>query len=189
MSAWTNMSLEAGNKRRQADFYDVCRICPNGCCIGARPPLTPRRRRVIGNFLQQNGIAVDTPFENGAYMFPRETDDGCCIFLNKNAKKCLIHSVKPETCVAGPITFDINAETGKLEWFLKTSKICSLAGFLYKDRESYSRHEKSAKREIRRLVQELDAEALRAILTIDEPDTVKMGEDDVAPEVLAKLKL
>ena len=183
------MSPKTGDKRRQADFYDVCHTCPNGCCIGARPPLTLRRRRVIQSFLQQNGIAVDTPFENGAYTFPRETDDGCCIFLDKTAKKCLIHSVKPETCVAGPITFDINAETDKLEWFLKTTEICSLAGFLHKDRESYSKHEKSAKREIRRLVQELDAEELRAILAIDEPDTVKVGEDDAAPEVLAKLKL
>jgi len=182
------MSPKIDNKRRQAYFYDVCRTCPNGCCIGARPPRTLGRRRVILDFLQQNGVTVDIPFENGAYTFPRETDDGCCIFLDKTAKKCLIHSVKHETCVAGPITFDINAETGKLEWFLKTTKICSLAGFLYENRESNSKHEKSAKREIRRLVEELDAEELRAILAIDEPDTVKVGEDDVAPEVLAKLK-
>jgi len=189
MSAWTSMSPKTDDKRRQSDFLDVCRTCPNDCCIGARPPLTLRRRRVIQNFLQHNGITVDIPFENGAYTFPSETDDGCCIFLDKTSRKCLIHSVKPETCVAGPITFDIDAEAGKLEWFLKTTEICSLAGVLYKDIESYSKHEKSAKREIRRLVQELDAEALRAILTIDEPDTVKVGEDDVAPEVLAKLKL
>lgn len=182
------MSPKTGDKRRQADFYDVCHTCVIGCCIGARPPLTLRRQRIIQSFLQQNDIAIDRPFENGAYTFPREIDGGCCAFLEKTAKRCLIHSVKPETCVAGPITFDINAETGKLEWFLKTSKICPLAGFLYKDRESYSKHEKSAKREIRRLVQELEAEALRAILTIDEPDTIKVSEDDVAPEVLAKLK-
>jgi len=95
--------------------------------------------------------------------------------------------VKPETCVAGPITFDINVEKGKLEWFLKTSQICPLAGSLCQD-EAYHKHETSAKREIRRLVRELDAEALRTILAIEEPDTIKVGEDDVSPEVLAKLR-
>jgi len=143
---------------------------------------------VILNFLQANNIAIESPFENGQYAFPRETDDGYCIFLDKVTGKCRIHSVKPETCVAGPITFDIDAEAGKLEWLLKTSKICPLAGSLQKDRKAYSNHEKSAKQEIRRLVRELDAEALRVILAIEEPDTVKVAEDDADPEVLAKLK-
>lgn len=95
--------------------------------------------------------------------------------------------MKPETCVAGPITFDINEKTGKLEWFLKTPRICPLAGGLSNDREEYCKHEELAKREIRRLVKELNGKALRAILTVEEPDTVKVGEDDVASEVLAKL--
>lgn len=182
------MSLKTDNERRQADFFDVCRTCPKGCCIGARPPLTPRRQKVILNFLRENGIVIDTPFENKKYTFPRETDNGCCIFLDQTTKICQIHPVKPETCVAGPITFNINAETRKLEWLIKTTEICPLAGFLYRDREAYHMHEKSAKSEIRRLVRELDAEALHAILMIEEPDTFEVGEDDVAPEVLAKLK-
>jgi len=182
------MSPRTDQKPRQADFFSFCHTCRNGCCAGARPPLTLRRRKVILNFLQANNIAIESPFENGQYAFPRETDDGYCIFLDKVTGKCRIHSVKPETCVAGPITFDIDAEAGKLEWLLKTSKICPLAGSLQKDRKAYSNHEKSAKQEIRRLVRELDAEALRVILAIEEPDTVKVAEDDADPEVLAKLK-
>jgi len=143
---------------------------------------------VILRFLQENNIDINAPFENGKYAFPRETDDGYCIFLDKISGECRIHPVKPETCVAGPITFDINAETGRIEWFLKTSKICSLAGSFHKDRKAYSKHESSAKHEIRRLVRELDAEALRAILTIEEPDTIKVAEDDAGSEVLSKLK-
>jgi len=122
------------------------------------------------------------------YTFPRETDEGHCIFLDKALRKCRIQPVKPETCVAGPFTFDIDVKTGKLVWFLKTSEICPLAGSLSEDREAYRKHEKSAKSEILRLVWELNSEALRTILAIEEPDTVKVGEDNAAPEVLAKLK-
>jgi len=143
---------------------------------------------MILEFLEENSITIGTLFENGKYAFPRETDDGYCVFLDKITGKCRIHPVKPETCVAGPITFDIDAETGRFEWFLKTSKICQLAGSLRKDRKAYRKHEMSAKREIRCLVRELDAEALCAILAIEEPDTVKVAEDDASQEVLSKLK-
>lgn len=127
------------------------------------------------------------PFENAEYAFPRETQDGYCIFFDKTTKKCRIHSVKPETCVAGPITFDINKQTGKLEWFLKTEKICPLAGALYRDEESFEKHAKSAKNEVLSLVQDLDSEALRAILSIEEPDTFKIGEDILPSKVVAEL--
>jgi len=96
--------------------------------------------------------------------------------------------VKPETCVAGPFTFDINRETRKIEWFLKKDSICPLAELLYKDLEAHKKHVKSAKRELRRLVRDLEAEELRAVLTVDEPETSKVGEENVAPSVLAKLK-
>jgi len=98
-----------------------------------------------------------------------------------------VHSVKPETCVAGPVTFYINLQTGKIEWFLKSERICSLAGVLYKDKEALERHLSLAKKELQRLVRELDAEALCAILKIEEPETFKIGEDSLNPEVLGKL--
>jgi hypothetical protein len=96
--------------------------------------------------------------------------------------------VKPETCVAGPITFDINTETGKIEWFLKMEKICPLAGILYRDQETLNKHLKSAKRELLQLVRDLEAESLRAILKIEEPDTFKIDEDKLDKEVLSKLE-
>jgi len=138
--------------------------------------------------LNGNGTVARNTFENGEYSFPKETEDGNCIFLDKTTKKCRIHSVKPETCVAGPVTFDINRRTGKIEWYLKTAKICPLADVLYRDKEAFEKHLKSAKHEILRLVQDLDAEALGAILTIEEPDTFKVGEDAVHSKVLSKLK-
>jgi hypothetical protein len=90
--------------------------------------------------------------------------------------------------VAGPITFNINPQTSKIEWFLKTEKICPLAGALFNSKVELQRHMASAKRELLTLVHDLDAEALQAILTIEEPDTFKIGEDDLDAEVLSKLK-
>lgn len=182
------MPTETDHKPRQADFFSICRNCRNGCCTGARPPLTSKRKKLIQKFLTTNEILRDNPFEDKEYAFPKETEEGHCIFLDKTTTKCLIHPVKPETCVAGPITFDINKTTGKIEWFLKMDKICSLSGHLYRDKEAFEKHVKSAKREIRRLVRDLNANALRSILTIEEPETFKVGEDDLSAKILAKLK-
>jgi len=85
--------------------------------------------------------------------------------------------VKPETCVAGPITFDINKETEKIEWFIKMEKICPLAGLVFEDKDLLKSHVRSAKREIKRLIKELDSDALTAILKKDEPETFKIDQD------------
>ena len=182
------MSPKTGNKPREADFYHVCKGCPDGCCTGVRPPLTLERQQRIREYVKTNGIALENLFANRGYVFPRETEGGRCIFLDQHTKRCKIHPVKPETCVAGPITFDVNAETGKIEWFLKTDKICQLAAPLYKNRAEYSKHIRSAKREILRLLHGLDADALRAVLAVEESDTVKVDEDEAPSRVLAKLK-
>jgi Fe-S-cluster containining protein len=138
--------------------------------------------------VETKGVAVEDLFVKGKYVFPREMKDGRCIFLDEATKRCKIHPVKPETCVAGPITFNVNVETGKIEWFLKTDKICLLATPLHKDKEEYRRHVRSAKKEILRLLHGLDADSLCALLAIEEPDTAKVGENKAPPDVLAKLK-
>jgi hypothetical protein len=120
-------------------------------------------------------------------MFPNISADGYCIFHDKTTRKCLIHSVKPETCVSGPITFDINKKTGKIEWFIKMEKICPLAGVIYGDRVQLQKHLTSAKLEITRLVHELDSAALRDVLTKDEPETFKIDEDLIEEGELRKL--
>ena len=100
-----------------------------------------------------------------------------------------MHSVKPETCVAGPITFDINFSTKKIEWFLKKGEICAYAATLYADKEAFKKHFKIAKEQITQLVRELDPEELRAIVKIDEPNTFKIGENNLPLETQRKLKL
>ena len=114
---------------------------------------------------------------------------GFCVFYDKDTRKCIVHSVKPETCRAGPVTFDINRRTRKVEWYLKTAEVCALAKTLYENDNLFREHFKVAKEEMLRLICELDSKALQAILKIEEPQTVKIGEDDLPEEVMEKLGL
>jgi Fe-S-cluster containining protein len=138
-------------------------------------------------YLREHKISIEKPFVQLRYVFPRETDDGYCVFRDKKTGKCLVHAVKPETCVAGPITFDINKKTTKIEWHIKMEKICPLAGVVYKDKRLLEKHLVSAKREIQRFVRDLDVEALKAILEIAEPETFKIAENNVAKNILDNL--
>lgn len=102
---------------RQSNFFDVCGQCKISCCRDARPPTTPARRKLIEERLgKKQLVGVEPPYfvKDNNYTHPRETPDGFCIFYDKSTRLCRIHDIKPETCVAGPITFDINPKTGSL---------------------------------------------------------------------------
>ncbi|MEM2104522.1 MAG: YkgJ family cysteine cluster protein [Candidatus Bathyarchaeia archaeon] len=172
---------------RQNNFFNVCGECKIYCCQEARPPITEKRGKIIMEYLEEKGIRVENPFLREEYVFPKEDVKGNCIFYDKNTRKCIIHPVKPETCVAGPVTFDINKNSGKIEWYLKMEKICPLAGKIYKDKPLLAKHFKAARREILELVKQLAPEALRAILKREEPETFKIGEEEIDEEVLSKL--
>lgn len=175
---------------REDDFSDTCSRCNTGwsCCLGTRPPISDSRKSIIEAFLKQHGIVVENAFAEEEYRYPKEQSDGYCVFRDAKTGLCVIHSVKPETCVAGPVTFDINVDNGKIEWFLKFETLCQLAGVLSRNRLPLKRHFESAKKEILRLVDELDAGALRAVLAKDEPETFKFAEDEVSKSVLDKLR-
>jgi hypothetical protein len=111
------------------------------------------------------------------------------MFFDKETEKCSVHPVKPETCVAGPVTFDINFSTRKVEWFLKKSEICAFAATLYSNKAAFRKHLEVAKKQLTRLICELNPEELRIILKIDEPQTFKIGEDDLPLEAIKKLGL
>jgi Fe-S-cluster containining protein len=132
--------------------------------------------KVIESYLKENKIKIQDPFVKASYVYPRLAKDGYCVFHDAKTRKCIIHPVKPETCVAGPITFDINKKTGKIEWFIKMQKICPLAGRIFDDKRMLKSHAESAKREIERLVDDLDLKALDAILNKDEPETFKIDQ-------------
>jgi hypothetical protein len=100
-----------------------------------------------------------------------------------------VHPVKPETCRAGPVTFDVNRHTRKVEWYLKTAEVCQLAKILCGNNTLFKTHFKVAKEELLRLICGLDSKALQAILKIEEPQTVKIGDDELPEEVIKKLGL
>lgn len=182
------MPVENGSKR-QRNFFDTCSQCKTSysCCNDTTPPISSERKKIIEAYLKETKIPIPNPFAKTGYVFPRIGEDRYCVFHDKKTKKCLVHTVKPETCVAGPITFDINVTKKKIEWFIKLERICQLARVVYEDKELLRKHVESAKREISRLVKELDSEALKAILEKAEPETFKIGEDSVEKAVLDKL--
>lgn len=172
-------------KNKQVEFSAICHQCNGHCCHNARPPITRQRREQIESYLNARNISIANLFVEEVYVFPQEDADQFCIFHNRSTQKCQIHVVKPETCVAGPITFDINKSTQKIEWYLKTEKICPLAGALYKNNTALKSHLKSAKQEILRLLYDLSPKSLQAILKITEPNTFKISED-VIDSVIVK---
>lgn len=175
-------------KSRQKNFLKICEKCHSKCCYQARPPLTKSRAKKIDCFLKETkGDAF--LLHVGRYSHPEELADGYCILFDRVSGLCKAHPVKPETCVAGPITFDINRKDGKIEWYLKNEKICALAGDMARNDPSLSKHLEVAKREILRLVNGLERTEIQAILEIDEEDTYKVGEDPLPERVLRKLRI
>lgn len=169
--------------------YDVCNECKNICCYDAKPPVSEGRKKIIKEYLQKQKVPYEVPFAKENYSYPSVDETLLCKFNSKDTKKCIIHSVKPETCRAGPITFDINFKTRKVEYFLKKSVICAYAGELYKNKSVFKDHYEVAKIEIMRLIKELDADELRALMKIEEPETFKVGEEDLPLDVVKKLGL
>jgi Fe-S-cluster containining protein len=180
------MSDDAANK---TCAFDVCQQCALGCCRDVNPPLTVERKKKISKYLQENGLRREKLFVDAAYSSPSVDATGLCLFYCKDTGKCQVHPVKPETCRAGPVTFDINLHSRKVEWFLKKTEVCALAERLCENKDLFKAHFEVAKAELLRLIHELDSEALRALMLIEEPQTSKIGEDILPKEALEKLEL
>jgi Fe-S-cluster containining protein len=182
----TNLSDEVSGKT--CDF-DVCAECNVSCCIDAKPPVTSERKEIIKDYLRKQGIKIKKPFAKAGYSYPAVDELGFCVFYDKATKKCIIHPVKPETCKAGPITFDIDRSSGKVEWFLKKGDVCIFAPQLHRNADKFRKHFEAAKKEITHLICLLDLEALLAILKVEEPETFKIGEDALPTQASEKLNV
>jgi Fe-S-cluster containining protein len=169
--------------------YDVCSNCKIICCQDAKPPLSSNRKKIILEYLKSNNIEIAEPFTTEKYSYPSLDNEHRCVFNDKQTKRCMIHSVKPETCVAGPITFGINMRKGMVEFFLKKSEICAYAGILFNDKPALMAHYRVARAQIIELIKQLSAEELLAINAIEEPETFKFCEEPLPPEVARKLDL
>ena len=146
---------------------DICMRCGGRCCTGAHPPLSEHcYRRLVAE-----GIPEDS-FEWRGYHAVRARGDGTCIFCAGN--RCRIHAIKPETCRAGPFTFDVNDDV--IGIFLKHESICPVVGLLNAVPEAYEHQFMTAKKSIVSLVAHLTDEELEAICRIEEPETEKVAE-------------
>ena len=169
--------------------FDVCSQCRSICCQDAKPPLTNNRKKIIKKYIQEQKIDLNNPFVQEEYSYPDVDEEIYCRLFNKSTGKCLVHPVKPETCVAGPVTFNINFCTKKVEWFLKTKELCAFAGVLFEDKAAFKKHFEIAKQQILALITQLSADELRALMKIDEPQTFKFAEDNLPKDVVKKLGL
>ena len=169
--------------------FNVCSQCRSICCQDAKPPLTNGRKKIIQKYVQDQKIDLKDPFAQNEYSYPAVDEEIYCRLFNKSTGKCMVHPVKPETCVAGPVTFNINFCTKKVEWFLKTKELCAFAGVLFEDKAAFKEHFEVAKRQILALIAQLGADELRALMKIDEPMTFKFAEDDLPKDVVKKLGL
>jgi hypothetical protein len=169
--------------------FSVCKPCKKGCCQDTKPPLSEKRKKIIKEYLEERKINIQKPFVKVDYSYPAVDEFLFCRFFDKETGKCSVHPVKPETCVAGPVTFDVNFSAKKVEWFLKKGEICAFAAVLYNDKVALKKHFEIAKKQLTQLICELDPEELRTIVKIEEPQTFKIGEDELPLEAIKKLGL
>ncbi|VVB72128.1 Putative zinc- or iron-chelating domain protein [uncultured archaeon] len=142
----------------------ACSEChlEGGCCFEARPPLSQERIEI----LQKNGVSPES-FEFAGYKRLRLRQDGFCVLFRNG--KCSIHTIKPETCVAGPFTFDISGDF--LQIFIKRESICPMVRFLKANRKVYDALFEAAVQCIIDLVAAVPPDEMAEIIKIDEPET------------------
>ncbi len=140
---------------------DECKLA-GGCCFEARPPLTSERIEI----LLSNGASRDD-IDFYRYKRLKLKPDGFCVMFKEG--KCSIHTIKPETCVAGPFTFDMKGSI--LEIYLKKENICPMVRLLKENSEIYDGLFETAVEKIIDLVRKLPKEELTEILRIEEPET------------------
>ena len=153
-------------KRSLSRACDECHLA-GGCCFEARPPLSLRRIEI----LMENGVSPDA-VEFAGYKRLRLGEDGFCVLFRDG--KCSIHDIKPETCVAGPFTFDI--EDDMLQIFLKRESICPMVRFLRANRKAYDALFETSVEKIMDLIRSVPEEEMAQILQIDEPQTDLVAE-------------
>lgn len=98
--------------------------------------------------------------------------DHTCILMTHG--KCTIHAIKPETCRAGPFTFDVNG--GMIRVFLKHPSICPIVTLLKEVPDAYGQQYDLAVKNITNLVANLTDKEIDEINKIDEPDTDLVAE-------------
>jgi Fe-S-cluster containining protein len=147
----------------------ACGSCQlqGGCCFEARPPLTKKRIEI----LTAGGVSPES-IEFAGYRRLTLKPDGFCVLFENGM--CSVHSIKPETCVAGPFTFDMQGTI--LQIFLKRERICPMVKVLKENKDAYDGLFQAAVEKIAGLVRALPEDELAEILKIEEPETDLVAE-------------
>jgi Fe-S-cluster containining protein len=146
---------------------EICVRCGGHCCVDAHPPVS----QSCCQRLTAAGLSPDL-FEDTGYKRLKAKENGVCILSKEGT--CVIHTIKPETCRAGPFTFDVKDDV--IEIYLKYSCICPLVVLLKETPEAYQIQYDLAVKSITHLVSNLTQEEIDAICCIDEPETEKVSE-------------
>jgi len=141
--------------------------CGGDCCNNAHPPLSSS----CYERLTHAGISPDL-FEFTGYTRIRTKENGKCIMSDNG--KCTIHAFKPETCRAGPFTFDLNGDL--IGIYIKHESICPIVKLLKEVPEAYRQQYELAVQNITHLVRNLTNDEISVICQIDEPETEKVAE-------------
>lgn len=107
----------------------------------------------------------------------KSAQDGLCIMCIDG--RCRIHAVKPETCVAGPFTFEVAGN--RLCLFLKHESICPLVPYLKADEHIYVTQFQHAAQILANLVRSFPPQELDVINAIPEPETDLVAEIPLDP--------
>ena len=145
----------------------ICARCDGHCCHDAHPPISSS----CYVRLMKAGVPQET-FESEGYTRLKTKKNGECILLVNG--KCSIHSCKPETCRAGPFTFDVRDDV--IEIFLKYETICPMVRLLKDVPEAYEQQYNAAAKSIAHLVRNLSDAELAMVCRVDEPETEKIAE-------------
>jgi len=149
----------------RAETY--CLRCGGRCCDDAHPPISEYGYRG----LTAAGVPADA-FELDGYRRLKTRPDGTCVQWIDG--KCSIHGIKPETCRAGPFTFDVKEDV--IAIYLKYESICPIVRLLKDTPAAYEQQFERAVKSITHLVAHLSEEELGAICRIGEPETEKVAE-------------
>ena len=90
-----------------------------------------------------------------------------CILFAEN--RCRHHGIKPETCRAGPFTFDVH--DGNILLFLKKEAVCPLVCMLKENPEAYRQQYTAAVQSIRSFIAHMPDDQLAAVCRVEEPET------------------
>ncbi|HOT04394.1 MAG TPA: YkgJ family cysteine cluster protein [Methanolinea sp.] len=145
----------------------ICAECGGKCCHEAHPPLSPARM----DEFRARGVPLSVAEFDG-YTRMKSHDDGMCIMCSGG--KCRVHAFKPETCIAGPFTFEVHDHTLRL--FLKHETICPLVPYLKANADAYAAQFRMAVKSLIVLVRSLPAQELDVINRIPEPETELVAE-------------